>query len=199
MGSAARIDEIHLLTIEEFLATPRILFGPAWRYELHDGVVVAQAGPSDRHAIILGNLATMLGNQTIDSRDCTLFDGGVVVPRGKKKANARVPDATVKCGRGDEQSVYMFEVVSPADEVGKELRTLRRQDLKSVPGAQALVEIRQDVPIVHVHRLVGDLWAYEDIVGIGQTLSLEGAGLKLPLERLYRKVYEEPELDQDET
>src|SRR3954447_6458262 len=95
MGNTARIDidEPGLLTLEEFLATPKILFGPAWRYELHDGVVVAQAGPSDRHAIILGNLATMLGNQTIDSRDCTLFDGGAVVPRGKKRANARVPDA----------------------------------------------------------------------------------------------------------
>ena len=195
MGNTARIDidEPGLLTLEEFLATPKILFGPAWRYELHDGVVIAQAGPSDRHAIILGNLATMLGNQTIDSRDCTLFDGGTVVPRGKKRANARVPDATVKCGRGDEQKIYMFEVVSPADEVGKKLRTIRRKDLKSVAGAAVLVEIRQDVPIVHVHCRVGDIWAYEDIVGIQETLSIEAAGLMLPLERLYRKVFEEPD------
>ena len=87
----------------------------------------------------------------------------------------------------------MFKVVSPADEVGKKLRTIRRKDLKSVAGAAVLVEIRQDVPIVHVHCIVGDIWAYEDIVGIQETLIIEAAGLMLPLERLYRKVFEEPD------
>jgi hypothetical protein len=34
MGNATRIDEIHLLTVEEFLATPQWHFGDAWRYEI---------------------------------------------------------------------------------------------------------------------------------------------------------------------
>ena len=63
MGSTARIQDPPLLSLEEFLATPKSAFGPAWRYELHDGVVVAQAGPSDRHALILGNLIGMLSAQ----------------------------------------------------------------------------------------------------------------------------------------
>ena len=193
MGSTARIQDPPLLSLEEFLATPKSAFGPAWRYELHDGVVVAQAGPSDRHALILGNLIGMLSAQLWDSRDCVPYDGAALVPSGKKKANARVPDATVKCGAGEDQKIIMFEVVSPADEVGKKLRTIRRQDLKSVAGADVLVEIRQDVPIVHVHRRVGDLWAYDDIVGIGETLRIDGAGLALPLIRLYHRLFDGPD------
>lgn len=193
MGSTARIQDPPLLSLEEFLATPKSNFGPAWRYELHDGVVVAQAGPSDRHALILGNLIGMLSAQLWDSRDCVPYDGAALVPSGKKKANARVPDATVKCGAGEDQQIIMFEVVSPADEVGKKLRTIRRQDLKSVAGADVLVEIRQDVPIIHVHRRVGDLWAYDDIVGIGETLRIDGAGLALPLIRLYHRLFDGPD------
>jgi hypothetical protein len=156
-------------------------------------VVVAQAGPSDRHALILGNLIGMLSAQLWDSRDCVPYDGAALVPRGKMQANARVPDATVKCGAGEDQKIIMFEVVSPADEVGKKLRTIRRQDLKSVAGADVLVEIRQDVPIIHVHRRVGDLWAYDDIVGIGETLRIDGAGLVLPLIRIYHRLFDGPD------
>jgi hypothetical protein len=56
-----------------------------------------------------------------------------------------------------------------------------------------LVEIRQDVPIVHVHRRVGDLWAYDDIVGIGETLRIDGPGLALPLIRLYHRLFDGPD------
>jgi Uma2 family endonuclease len=192
MGSTARIGEDHLMTVEEFLATPRRAFGDAWRYELHDGVVVAQAGPSDPHAIILGNLDGMLNAQTIDSDRCTHLAGGAVVPEGKQKANARIPDALVRCGSDDDLKICMFEITSPSDEIGTTKREERRADLKSVPGAAYIVEIRQDAVAIHMHRRTVDGgWLYEDVIGLGSVLRIDEAGLSLPLRRLYRKVIKE--------
>ena len=47
MGNTVRLDEIHLRTVDEFLAMPQSAFGSAWRYELVNGLPVAHAAPSD--------------------------------------------------------------------------------------------------------------------------------------------------------
>ena len=192
MGKAARIEEIHLLTVEEFLATPQSEFGPAWRYELVDGVPVAQAGPSREHAQILNNLSGIISARLWGSATCEPLTGAPAIPRGKGRRNARIPDATIECGAGADKTVIMFEVVSPADDVGTTLREQRRKDLKDVPGAALIIEIRQDAPAVHVHRRVGDLWAYDDIVGIGETLRIEAIPLEIALSDIYHRLFELP-------
>jgi len=48
-------------TAEAFLAADQHDFGPAWRYELVDGQIIAHAAPSPEHAAILAGLTTALG------------------------------------------------------------------------------------------------------------------------------------------
>ena len=86
----------------------------------------------------------------------------------------------------------MFEITSPSDEIGTTKREERRADLKSVPGAAYIVEIRQDAVAIHMHRRTVDGgWLYEDVIGLGSVLRIDEAGLSLPLRRLYRKVIKE--------
>jgi Uma2 family endonuclease len=69
MGNTVRLEEIHSMTVDEFLATGQIAFGSAWRYELVDGLPVAQAAPSDEHAMISANLAAALTHRLRGNRD----------------------------------------------------------------------------------------------------------------------------------
>ena len=189
MGNTVRLDEIHPMTVDEFLATPQSAFGSAWRYELVDGLPVAQAAPSDEHAMISANLATALTNRLRGNRDCVPLVGGAVIPKDKQRRTARIPDATVRCGG---KSVAMFEIVSPTDGITTELRVKRRRDIKSVDGAQVLVEIEQDAPVIHIHRRVGDFWAYEDVIGINETLMLEVIAMEIPLSEIYDRLFDGP-------
>jgi Uma2 family endonuclease len=190
MGSTARLGEIHLLTVDEFLATPQSAFGPAWRYELVDGLPVAQAAPSDEHAMILNNLSAALNLRLRGNRDCVPLTGAAVIPRDKNRRKARIPDATVRC---QEQSVAMFEIVSPSDDIDTELRARRRRDLKSVDGAALLIEIEQGAPVIHIHRRQGDFWVYDDIIGIDAILSLEAIGMEIPLSEIYYRLFNQTE------
>ena len=195
MGNTVRLDEIHPMTVDEFLATPQSAFGSAWRYELVDGLPVAQAAPSDEHAMISANLATALTNRLRGNRDCVPLVGGAVIPKDKQRRTARIPDATVRCGG---KSVAMFEIVSPTDGITTELRAKRRRDIKSVDGAQVLVEIEQDAPVIHIHRRVGDFWVYDDVIGIQETLTLEAIAMEIPLSEIYDRLFEGSEPVEDE-
>jgi hypothetical protein len=122
------------------------------------------------------------------------FDGPVI-PRDKQRRTARIPDATVRCG---EKSVAMFEIVSPTDGITTELRAKRRRDIKSVDGAQVLVEIEQDAPVIHIHRRVGDFWVYDDVIGVKETLVLEAIAMEIPLSEIYDRLFEGSEPVEDE-
>jgi Uma2 family endonuclease len=195
MGKTVRLDEIHLMTVDEFLAMPQSAFGSAWRYELVNGLPVAQAAPSDEHAMIAANLAAALTNRLRGNRDCAPLVGGAVIPSDKQRRTARIPDATVRCG---EKSVAMFEIVSPTDGITTELRAKRRRDIKSVDGAQVLVEIEQDAPVIHIHRRVGDFWVYDDVIGVKEILVLEAIAMEIPLSEIYDRLFEGSEPVEDE-
>jgi Uma2 family endonuclease len=102
MGNTVRLDEIHLMTVDEFLATPQNAFGSAWRYELVDGLPVAQAAPSDEHAMISANLAAALTNRLRGNRDCVPLVGAAVIP---KTSSAELPASpTRRSGAGASRS-----------------------------------------------------------------------------------------------
>ena len=124
------------------------------------------------------------------NRDCVPLVGGAVIPKDKQRRTARIPDATVRCG---EKSVAMFEIVSPTDGITTELRAKRRRDIKSVDGAQVLVEIEQDAPVIHIHRRVGDFWVYDDVIGV-----LEAIAMEIPLSERYDRLFEGSEPVEDE-
>jgi Uma2 family endonuclease len=188
MSGEAKHGGSPLLTVSEFLATPQIAFGLAWRYELIDGMPVERPAPTGRHALILKNLSEALKLRLHSRSDCASRADASVIPSELHRRNVRFPDVTVRRG---ERPVAMFEIVSPLDDGASALqKAWRRIQLKTVWGAEVLVEIEQDAPIIHVHRRLGDLWAYDDLIGPEERLSLEVLGVEIQLSEIYDKLFD---------
>lgn len=183
MDTPAR--DTRFLDADEFLRTDQLVFGAAWRYELVRGTIVAHAAPSPEHAVILGNLAGELYNRLRAYPDCRSEIGSGAIPCYKQRDTARIPDATIRCGKLPR---VLFEVVSPSDLRHKRQWDQRRSDLQAVEGAQDIVEIFQDEMLVHVYRREGAIWSFELIAGPDGVIDLRSVGITLPLTALYERV-----------
>src|ERR1700749_1307894 len=107
MDTAAR--NTAFLDAETFLRTDQSEFGPAWRYELVRGTIVAHAAPGPEHGVILGNLAREIGNRLRGHPECRLEVGSGAAPQCERHDTARIPDATIRCGKLPR---VLFEVIS---------------------------------------------------------------------------------------
>jgi Uma2 family endonuclease len=188
MDTAAR--DIPFLDADAFLRADQASFGPAWRYELVRGRIVAHAAPAPDHGAILGNLAGVLFAALRGNRTCRSEVGSGAVPRYIRRDTARIPDATIRCG---DLPRVLFEVISPSELGHKRAWDLKRADLQAVEGVQEIVEIFQDEMLVHVWRLAGSVWTFESVAGADGVLTLPSVGITVPLSDIYERVLTEPE------
>src|SRR3984893_8254733 len=100
------------LAPDAFLRTDQSEFGPAWRYELVRGAIVAHAAPSPEHGVILSNLAGELYNRLRAHPECGPEVGSGAAPQYEQRDTARIPDAMIRCGKHPR---VLFEVVSPSE------------------------------------------------------------------------------------
>jgi len=187
MDTAAR--NTQLLDADAFLRTDQAEFGPAWRYELVRGTIVAHAAPSPEHAVILGNLAGELHNRLRRHR-CRSEVGSGAAPQYEQRDTARIPDATIRCGKHPR---VLFEVISPSELQHKRQWDQKRSDLQAVEGVQEIIEIFQDEMLAHAYRRQEAGWIFESIAGPDAEVTLPSVGIAVPLAVLYERV--EPEED----
>jgi len=186
-----------LWTAEEFLATDQRAFGDLWRYELVDGEIVGQAAPAPNHGAILSGLATALGARMRGRTDrCRPEIGSGATPKQQQRANARIPDATIRCGANPR---VLFEVVSPSELRRWRDRDYRRTQLQDVPGVEEIVEIYQSEPAVHIYRKeAAGTWSFEALGGNDALLDLRSVGLSIPLSEIYEFADGEEEQEADD-
>jgi Uma2 family endonuclease len=178
------------LDADEFLRTDQCEFGPAWRYELVRGTIVAHAAPSPEHGVILVNLAAELHGRLRGHLECRSELGSGAVPQYEQRDTARIPDAMIRCGKNPR---VLFEVVSPSELRHKRQRDQRRSDLQAVEGVQEIVEIYQDEMLVHIYRRQDTTWTFEWIAGLDAVMELRSVGITVPLAALYERVVPEGE------
>jgi Uma2 family endonuclease len=171
-------------TAEEFLAADQRAFGDLWRYELVDGEIVGQAAPAPNHGAILSGLVGALTMRLKGRPDrCRPEIGSGATPKHQQRANARIPDATIRCGANPR---VLFEVVSPSELRRWRDRDYRRTQLQDVPGVEEIVEIYQSEPAVHLYRKdAADIWSFEALGGYDAVLTLRSVGLSVPLSEIY--------------
>jgi Uma2 family endonuclease len=99
------------LDADAFLRTDQSEFGPAWRYELVRGTIVAHATPSPEHGVIIGNLAREIGNRLRPHPECRSEVGSGAAPQYEQRDTARIPDATIRC---EKHPRVLFEVTFPS-------------------------------------------------------------------------------------
>ena len=183
----AALDQ-RFLDADAFLRTDQASFGTAWRYELVRGVIVAHAAPSREHAIMLSNLAGELYNRLRGHPECGPEIGSGAVPQSRQRDTARIPDATIRCGKHPR---VLFEVISPSELTHKRQWDQKRSDLQAVEGVTDIVEIFQDEMLAHVWRRQGPDWVFASIAEPGGQIVLPSVGISIPLAALYERV--EPE------
>jgi Uma2 family endonuclease len=181
-------------TAEEFLATDQRAFGDLWRYELVDGQIVGQAAPAPNHGAILSGLIRAIANRMAGLKGkCRPEIGSGATPKHQQRANARIPDATIRCGANPR---VLFEVVSPSELRRWRDRDYRRTQLQDVPGVQEIVEIYQSEPAAHIYRRAADgSWSFEALGGGEAVLELRSVELSIPLDEIYEFADGEDEPD----
>jgi len=173
------------LDADAFLRTDQSEFGPAWRYELVRGTIVAHATPSPEHGVIIGNLACEIGNRLRAHPECRSEVGSGAAPQYEQRDTARIPDAMIRCGKHPR---VLFEVVSPSVLQHKRQRDQKRSDLQAVEGVQEIVEIYQDEMLAHAYRRYGASWIFESIAGPDASVQLRSVAITVPLAALYERV-----------
>jgi Uma2 family endonuclease len=131
---------------DEFLQTDQRESGPAWRYELVSGCIVAHPVQAPDHAVIAANLAGALIGRLRGS-GCRAELGSGAAPLRQQRNTARIPDASIRCG---EHLRVVFEVISPSELRHWRDRDQKRRDLQDVEGVVEIVEVYRAEAAVHV-------------------------------------------------
>jgi Uma2 family endonuclease len=181
----------HHFSPEEYLAFERASHE---RHEYLNGEVLAMAGASAQHSLIVINLAREVSLQ-LKGRPCTAFanDLRVRVETGSLYA---YPDLVAVCGEprfADREHdtllnpTLLIEVLSPSTEGydrGTKAALYRRIDF-----LQEYLLIAQDRPHVEVfRRLPDDQWVLLEAKGLDATIELPSIGCSLALAEVYDKV-----------
>jgi Uma2 family endonuclease len=175
---------------EEYLARER---KAEYKSEYIDGFIVAMAGASEAHSLIVVNVAGEL-RARLKSQPCRTYATDMRV----KVSNAGLytyPDVSVVCGERRFEDVevdtllnpnVLVEVLSESTEAydrGKKFA--RYQWLESLTD---YVLIAQDEARVEHFVRQGEHWLLTVITGLEGTLRLESVGCELPLREIYDRV-----------
>lgn len=181
---------IPLLTLEEYLALDEAS-EHKWEYE--DGQVYCLAGSTNRHAVIVANLATAL-NRALGEQSCLVMTESPKVIVAARKHY--YPDLVVSCDeREDEDDVVVryplliAEVLSPSTERhdrGKKLAAYQR-----VASVENILLIATNQAAVLVYERIKEApgqWSSHQYDLNQPTIPLASLGLSIQLADLYRRV-----------
>ena len=152
---------------------------PENKFELIDGEIVAMAGASLNHNILVTNLSTLLNNHLADSPCLVLASDWKI----QVEHNFYYPDVVVDCDAENHQPKLIIEVLSDSAR-GIDL-SVKLEDYQKIPSIQEYVVIEQVAKLVMVYRK-SNHWQPE-IYQSGD-IFLESVGLNLSIESIYKKV-----------
>ncbi len=163
------------------------------RFEYYDGHVVAMAGASLRHELVVANLIRALGNRLGDG-PCIALGSNVRVKLEESRSYV-YPDVTVVCGEPDlvdgapdllTNPAVLIEVLSKSTEkIDLEVKAKRYRQVASL---QAYAFVEQDEPHVEVAERRPEGWLLRDAEGLEATFAVPGLGVEVPLAEVYRGV-----------
>jgi hypothetical protein len=101
------------LDADEFLRTDQSEFGPAWRYELVRGTIVAHAAPAPEHGVILSNLAAEINTRLRGHPECRSEVGSGAVSQYEQRDQRRSDLQAVE-GVQEIVEIYQDEMLAHA-------------------------------------------------------------------------------------
>lgn len=180
-------EPIVAMSYAEYLAFER---AAETKHEYVNGRVYAMAGGSTEHARLAARVISQL-LAALHGRPCEVFSSDLRV-RIVATGRSTYPDVTVICGRierapDDEHAatnpILIAEVLSDTTE--QQDRGEKWRHYQHLDSLQTYLLLAQDEPRVEVYRRTTEGWSYQ-LAGSGQTLRLDGDGLRLDVDAVYR-------------
>ncbi len=184
-------EPVQHLSPEDYLAFER---QAETKHEYVGGEVFAMTGASERHNVIVVNLATEM-NLQFRSRPCRVYSNDLrvaVSPDGP----FYYPDVVAVCEErrfldGERDTLLnpdvIIEVLSPSTEAFD--RGLKFSHYRAIPSLREVVFVAQDTPRVeHFVRREDGQWLLSDHTGLEGAVELPALGCRLELARVYDKV-----------
>jgi Uma2 family endonuclease len=164
----------HHYTLEEYLALER---ESEVRYEYWNGEVFAMSGGTLYHDRIMGNVFDLLRTQ-LRRKGCEVFTNNMQIKVEVERFNNN--DLLLN-------PVLLWEVLSPSTEAYD--RGDKFTYYKSIPSFCEYLLIAQHRPhITHYAKQQDNVWAYEEVNDLNDSLSLSAIGCILMLSDVYRDV-----------
>lgn len=173
------------------------------KHEYHDGLIVAMAGGTFKHALIQSAIFRAAGRQ-LEGKPCVPLgsDLRIFVPTHRR---VFYPDLSILCGPpefdpsapGDDAVVnpaLIAEVLSPSTESFD--RTLKFKFYMALPSLREYVLISTEQPRVETYLRQDDgSWSFRFADGMQETIELRSVGVTLAMVELYKDVaFERPTL-----
>src|SRR5579871_1346525 len=162
--------------------------------EYRHGEIVAMAGGSRRHALIITNIVREVG-QELKGRRCEVYSNDLrlrVAPEGLYT----YPDVMVVCGEArfaDNQKdtllnpVVIVEVLS--DSTQNYDRGEKFEEYLTLPSLREYLTVSQKAPhIEHWSRGADNRWVLTEFIGVDGKIALESIGCTIPLAEIYHKI-----------
>ena len=178
------------ITPQEYIALER---KAAYKSEYLNGHIIAMAGASSKHNLIVGDIFYALYPQLI-GRGCDIFTNDMRVRPSADDAYF-YPDVVVVCGQQAFEDdgldtllnpIVIVEVLSPstgAYDRGEKFR--RYQQLASL---KEYVLVSQDKVWIEHHRRHGAQWILSHYRTLEEVLLLPSIGCEVPLSDIYARV-----------
>jgi len=174
------------LSVEDFLALDRESFDQ--KYEYRNGRMVAMAGGTANHGILIGNTYALI-HPHLKKSPCFAFVEGTL----KIEDECFLPDIMVSCNEQDltENKTYIehpklvIEVLSPSTE--KDDRGEKFFKYTFCPSIQEYVLINYECMLIQRETRQGMQWL-STWFGKGENVELESIGLSIPVEEIYDRI-----------
>ena len=178
------------ITPQEYIALER---KAKYKSEYLNGHIIAMAGASSKHNLIVGDIFYALYPQLI-GRGCDIFTNDMRV-RPNPRDSYFYPDVVVVCGEPQFEDeafdtllnpIVIVEVLSPSTEAYDRGEKFRRyQQLASL---KEYVLVSQDKVWVEHHRRHGAQWILSHYRSLEEVLPLPSIGCEVPLHDIYARV-----------
>ena len=178
-------------TADEYLAWESM---QPTKHELIDNYIVAMAGASRAHSLVVSNITVALGAQLRD-KPCEVHVADMRV-QVDQQTNYVYPDVVVVCGepkfRDDTapetllNPTLIFEVLSPSTEIIDRNSKLHRY--LRLPSLEAYFLVAQDKARIESYMRQGDGWGYQDWEDLDAAMPINAIDARLSIEDVYLKV-----------
>lgn len=180
------------ITADEYLAIERAAVDEKHEYAF--GEIYAMSGASERHVLIVGNIAAALHNQ-FRQRPCRVYSADLRLCVNQKYRYT-YPDVAAVCSQPQFLDGHLDTLLNPdliVEVLSESTRNYDRgdkfQQYRGIASFREYLLVDQDrVHVEHYSKISDGNWSLRETDNLHNIVELPSIGVKLPLSEIYLKI-----------